>query len=121
MTPEKEPTLFEVIYVGAMSAGLAALFQAIRASREHMNDPFSLRRFLRGVLSACAVGMLAGWLLTGLRVGRMFAAAIIGMSGYVGGPLLDLLYTEVKETLQAAFDGLQKWLSEGRWGRHGGE
>ena len=37
------------------------------------------------------------------------------MCGYVGGPLLDIAYIEIKETIKAAFDGLQKWLLESRW------
>lgn len=64
------------------------------------------------------MGAMTAWGLDELGVSDQLSAMIIAMLGYVGGPLLDIMYIEVQETLQAAFDGLQKWLNEGKWDRH---
>ena len=37
------------------------------------------------------------------------------MCGYTGGRLLDIVETEIPETIQAGFDGLQTRLQEGKW------
>ena len=100
---------------GASGALLAAVFQAIRASREHAGETFNARRFAVGIASAGGVGAVTAWILRGFNVNHHLEAAVVSMMGYVGGPLLDMLYCEAQETIQAGFDGLQKWLSEGRW------
>lgn len=112
---EKEKTIYDIFITGIMGAGLAAAFQAIRASREHLGEPFNTKRFVAGLLSAGGVGAIVAWVLDSLDVDRQLSAVLIAMFGYVGGPLLDIAYVEIQETLKAGFDGLQKWLSEGRW------
>lgn len=113
--PDKEQSIVDIAAAGVSGAMLAAVFQAIRASREHAGETFNARRFAVGIASAGGVGAMAAWVLHGFSVNRYLEAAVISMMGYVGGPLLDMLYREAQETVQAGFDGLQKWLSEGRW------
>lgn len=98
---------------------LAMIFQGVRAGREHLGEPFDGWRFTVGLISAGALGAIVAWGLNELGVSRQLSAIIIAMCGYVGGPLLDIAYTEIQETVKAAFDGVQKWLSEGKWDRHG--
>ena len=97
---------------------LAMIFQGVRAGREHLGEPFDGWRFTVGLISAGAIGAIVAWGLNELGVSRQLSAIIIAMCGYVGGPLLDIAYTEIQETVKAAFDGVQKWLSEGKWDRH---
>ena len=113
--PDKEQSIVDIAAAGASGALLAAVFQAIRASREHAGETFNARRFAVGIASAGGVGAVTAWILRGFNVNPHLEAAVISMMGYVGGPLLDMLYREAQETVQAGFDGLQKWLSEGRW------
>lgn len=108
-------TLLDLVITGGLGAGLAALFQAIRAARKHGDEEFNVRRFLVGVLSAGGVGALVAWTLENFGVSRELSAVIIAMCGYTGGRLLDLVEAEIPETIQAAFDGLQKKLLEGKW------
>lgn len=108
-------TLLDLVITGGLGAGLAALFQAIRAARKHGDEEFNVRRFLVGVLSAGGVGALVAWTLENFGVSRELSAVIIAMCGYTGGRLLDLVEAEIPETIQAAFDGLQKRLQEGKW------
>ena len=110
-----EKTVIDLMVTGGTGAALAICFQIIRASREHMGEPFNARRFIVGLFSAGGVGALIAWTLDALNVNRELSAVIIAMGGYVGGPLLDICYQEIQETLQAAFDGVQKWLNEGKW------
>ena len=114
-TNDNGKPLMDILITGCVGALLAMSFQAIRISREHMGDPFSGKKFLAGLISAGGVGAMTAWALDAVNVGREVSAVIIAMSGYVGGPLLDICYREIQETLQAAFDGLQKWLNESRW------
>ena len=113
--PDKEQSIVDIAAAGASGALLAAVFQAIRASREHAGETFNAQRFAVGIVSAGGVGAVTAWILRGFNVNHHLEAAVISMRGYVGGPLLDMLYREAQETVQAGFDGLQKWLSEGRW------
>ena len=110
-------TLIDLAITGGLGAALAALFQAIRAMRKHRADDFDLRHFCAGLASAAAVGAIAAWTLDNFGVSRELSAVIIAMCGYTGGRLLDLIEAEIPETIQAAFDGLQKKLNEGRWKR----
>ena len=112
---EKEKTLIEIAITGMIGAGLAAAFQVIRALREHAGEHFNARRFFVGMAGAAGVGFITALFLDSVGVGRQMGGVLIAMCGYVGGPLLDLLMAEIPETIQAGFDGLQKWLLEGRW------
>lgn len=115
---QHERTLIDIAMTGGVGAMLAMIFQGVRASREHLGEPFDGWRFTVGLVSAGAIGAIVAWGLNELGVSRQLNAIIIAMCGYVGGPLLDIAYTEIQETVKAAFDGLQKWLSEGKWDRH---
>lgn len=115
---QHERTLIDIAMTGGVGAMLAMIFQGVRAGREHLGEPFDGWRFTVGLISAGALGAIVAWGLNELGVSRQLSAIIIAMCGYVGGPLLDIAYTEIQETVKAAFDGLQKWLSEGKWDRH---
>lgn len=108
-------TLFDLAITGGVGAALAALFQAVRAARKHGSDPFDLKRFVAGLASAAAVGAVVAWTLDALNVNKELSAVIIAMSGYTGGRILDIIESEIPETIQSAFDGLQKRLQEGKW------
>lgn len=112
---QHEKTIADLLITGSLGALLAMVFQVVRASREHLGEPFNVWRFWDGLISAGAIGTVVAWLLDDLGVSRQLSAVIISMCGYVGGPLLDIAYIEIKETIKAAFDGLQKWLLESRW------
>lgn len=115
---QHERTLIDIAMTGGVGAMLAMIFQGVRAGREHLGEPFDGWRFTVGLVSAGAIGAIVAWGLNELGVSHQLSAIIIAMCGYVGGPLLDIAYTEIQETVKAAFDGLQKWLSEGKWDRH---
>lgn len=108
-------TLLDLAITGGIGAVLAAVFQAVRAARKHGGEEFCLRRFVAGLTSAAAVGALAAWSLDALDINKELSAVIIAMCGYTGGRLLDIVETEIPETIQSAFDGLQKKLQEGKW------
>jgi len=108
-------TLFDLAITGGLGAALAAVFQAVRAVRKHKNDEFSIRRFVAGLASAAAVGAIVAWTLDAFDINKELSAVIIAMCGYTGGRLLDIVETEIPETIQAGFDGLQKRLQEGKW------
>lgn len=110
-------TFANIVVTGGFGAILAMAFQAIRISREHLGEPFNPRAFFVGLVSAGGIGAMTAWALESFHFGKEASAVIIAMSGYVGGPLLDICYKEIQETLQAAFDGLQKWLMESRWSK----
>lgn len=118
---QHEQTLIDIVMTGGVGAVLAMIFQSVRASREHLGEPFNGWRFCTGLISAGAIGAIVAWGLNELGVSRQLSAIIIAMCGYVGGPLLDIAYIEIQETIKAAFDGLQRWLEQGRWDRHGRE
>lgn len=111
----QEKTLVDLAITGGIGAVLAALFQAVRAARKHGDEAFNLRRFCVGLASAGAVGAIAAWTLDYFGIGGELSAVIVAMCGYTGGRLLDIVETEVPETIQAGFDGLQKKLQEGKW------
>ena len=115
---QHDRTLIDIAMTGGVGAMLAMIFQGVRAGREHLGEPFDGWRFTVGLISAGAIGAIVAWGLNELGVSRQLSAIIIAMCGYVGGPLLDIAYTEIQETVKAAFDGVQKWLSEGKWDRH---
>ena len=111
-------TLIDRAITGGIGAALAALFQAVRAARKHGGEEFCMRRFIAGLASAAAVGALMAWTLDYFGVGKELSAVIIAMSGYTGGRVLDIIETEIPETIQSAFDGLQQKLKEGKWPKH---
>lgn len=111
-------TLIDLVIIGLTGAVEAAAFQAVRALRKHSADEWSLPHFIAGLASAAAVGAIAAWSLDALGVDRELSAVIIAMCGYTGGRLLDLIEAEVPETLQAAFDGIQKKLQDGKWSKN---
>jgi small basic protein len=111
----QEKTLVDLAITGGIGAVLAALFQAVRAARKHGDEEFNLKRFVVGLASAGAVGTIVAWTLDYFGIGGELSAVIVAMCGYTGGRLLDIVETEVPETIQAGFDGLQKKLQEGKW------
>lgn len=108
-------TLLDLVVTGGIGAALAAIFQAVRAARKHGGEEFCLRRFVAGLASAAAVGAIVAWTLDAFNVNKELSAVIIAMCGYTGGRLLDIVESEIPETIQSAFDGLQKRLQEGKW------
>ena len=108
-------TLFDLAIIGLTGALEAAAFQAVRALRKHTADEWSLPRFIAGLASAAAVGAISAWTLDAFDINKELSAVIIAMCGYTGGRLLDIVETEIPETIQAGFDGLQKRLQEGKW------
>lgn len=116
MTGEnQEKTLIDIAITGGLGALIAVIFQAIRASREHISDTWDLKRFVIGLCSAGGVGAIVAWSLEYFGVGKELSAVIIAMCGYTGGRLLDIVEAEIPETVKAGFDGLQKRLTEGKW------
>lgn len=116
---ENERTFNELATIALRGATVAMAFQAIRASREHMHEPFNPRRFFSGLISAGGVGVLSAWILDGIHVSFHTAMIVTAISGYTGGVLLDIMSAEVPELIKAAFDGAQVWLLEGKWLRRG--
>lgn len=114
----QDKTLVDIAVTGGVGALVAIFFAAIRAARAHVDDSFNLKRFAVGLFSAGGVGALVAWGLDALNVERELSAIIIAMCGYCGGRLLDVVEAELPETIKAAFDGLQKRLSEGKWGKN---
>ena len=115
----QDKTLVDIAVTGGLGALVAVVFAASRAAREHADEQFNAMRFAVGLFSAGGVGALVAWGLDALNVSRELSAIIIAMCGYCGGRLLDIVEAELPETIKAAFDGLQKRLSEGRWGKDG--
>lgn len=115
MPGEDDKTLIDIAVTGGIGALVAVFFAAIRAARAHIDDTFNFKRFAVGLLSAGGVGAIVAWGLDALAVSRELSAIIIAMCGYCGGRLLDVVEAELPETIKAAFDGLQKKLSEGKW------
>ena len=113
-----DKTLLDLAVTGGIGALGAVFFAAIRAGRAHVDDTFNVKRFAVGLFSAGGVGALVAWGLDALSVSRELSTIIIAMCGYCGGRLLDVVEAELPETIRAAFDGLQKRLSEGRWGKN---
>ena len=114
MTEQGDKTLLDIAITGGMGALVAAIFAAIRVAKEHADDDFSVKRFAVGLFSAGGVGALVAWGLDYFNVGKELSAVIIAMSGYTGGRVLDVIEAELPETVKAAFDGIQKRLSEGK-------
>lgn len=114
MTEQGDKTLIDIAITGGMGALVAAIFAAIRAAKEHADDDFSVKRFAVGLFSAGGVGALVAWGLDYFSVGKELSAVIIAMCGYTGGRVLDVIDAELPETVKAAFDGIQKRLSEGK-------
>lgn len=114
MGENQEKSLLDLLLIGGLGAVIAALFQAVRAMRHHV-DEWNWPRFIVGLSSAALVGAITAWVLDALSVPREWMAVAIASTGYVGGRLLDILESELPETVQAAFDGLQKRLQDGKW------
>ena len=112
-----DKTLVDIAITGGMGALVAAIFAAIRAAKDHVDDSFSLKRFAVGLFSAGGVGALVAWALDYFGVGKELSAVVIAMCGYTGGRLLDLVEAEIPETISAFFDGIQTRLREGKWKR----
>ena len=112
-----EKSLFELLMIGGVGAVLAVLSQAVRATRKHYEEEWNWPRFIVGIAGAALVGAITAWTLDALHVPREWIAVGIAGSGYAGGRLLDILESEVVETVQAGFNGLQKRLEEGKWHR----
>lgn len=113
----QDKTLIDIAVTGGIGALVAIFFAAIKAARTHVDDSFNLKRFAVGLFSAGGVGAIVAWGLDACEVSRELSAIIIAMCGYCGGRLLDVVEAELPETIRAAFDGLQKRLSEGKWNK----
>ena len=117
MPGEDDKTLLDIAITGGIGALVAVFFAAIRAARANVDERISGKRFLVGLVSAGGVGAVVAWGLDAVGVGRELSAVIIAMCGYTGGRLLDVVEAELPETIKAAFDAIQKKISEGRWGK----
>ena len=112
----QDKTLIDIAVTGGLGALIAVFFAAIRAARAHVTEEgHNLKRFAVGLFSAGGVGAIVAWGLDALEVSRELSAVIIAMCGYCGGRLLDVVEAELPETIRAAFDALQKKITEGKW------
>ena len=63
---QHEKTIADLLITGSLGALLAMVFQVVRASREHLGEPFNVWRFWAGLISAGAIGTVVAWLLDDL-------------------------------------------------------
>lgn len=114
----QDKTVCDIVLTGGVGASLAVLFQTVRIARRSPDgNPLSWRQVFVELFGAGAVGALVAWGLDSVGLGRELSAVIIAMSGYVGGPLLDIAYTELQELIHAGFGGAKKWLAEAKWSK----
>ena len=111
----QDKTLIDIAVTGGLGALVAVFFTAIREARAHLDEGFNLKRFAVGLASAGGVGAIVAWGLDALEVSRELSAVIIAMCGYCGGRLLDVVEAELPETIRAAFDAIQKKITDGKW------
>lgn len=112
----QDKTVCDIVLTGSVGACLAVIFQTVRIARRTPDGkPLSWRQVGVELFGAGAVGAVVAWGLDSIGFGREVSAVIIAMSGYVGGPLLDIAYTELQEIIKAGFSGAKKWLSEAKW------
>lgn len=111
----QDKTLLDLAVTGGIGALVAVFFAAIHAARVHVNETFNFKRFVVGLFSAGGVGAIVAWGLDALEVSRELSAVIIAMCGYCGGRLLDVVEAELPETIKAAFDAIQKKITDGKW------
>lgn len=108
---ENQKTLTDFLVVGGAYISLAMVAHIVRVSREHMGERFEWGKFCVGMMSAALVGALTGWTLEALGIKNVeMKAAIVSCTGYVGGPLLDLLYAETLKTVKALISKMGKSL-----------
>lgn len=117
---QREKELYDLMITGGWGAVIAMIFQAAGIFRGKDNH-FSWTSCIVSLVNAGCVGALTAWIVGEFGVPYRLRAVIIAICGRVGAPLLDIVYVEVQETVKAAFDGVQKWLEEGRWDKHGRE
>lgn len=117
---QREKELYDLMITGGWGAVIAMIFQAAGIFRGKDNH-FSWTSCIVSLVNAGCVGALTAWIVNEFCVPYRLRAVIIAICGRVGAPLLDIIYVEVQETVKAAFDGLQHWLEEGRWDKHGRE
>lgn len=111
MNGRDEEKIINLLFTGFIGASIAVLFQFMRLARS--DNQKGIRYHIVGLCSAGAVGALSAWVLRALHVGYELSAVIIALCGYTCAQLLDIIETEVPETLKAAFDGLQRRLDRG--------
>lgn len=116
---QHEKELYDLLVTGGWGAVLAIIFQA--AGLSYRKEKFNWASCVVSLVNAGCVGALTAWMTEEFSVPYRLRAVIIAICGRVGAPLLDIIYVEVQETVKAAFDGLQHWLEEGRWDKHGRE
>lgn len=115
----QDKTLLDLAVTGGIGALVAVFFAAIRAARAHIDEAFNFKRFAVGLFSAGGVGAIVAWSLDALEMSRELSAVIIAMCGYCGGRLLDVVEAELPETIKAAFDAIQKKITDGKWLNNG--
>ena len=114
---QRSREFYDLLVTGGLGAIIAMIFQAAGLFRNKDKKMRWVDVFVSLINAGC-VGALAAWLAEEFSVPFRLRAALIAICGRVGAPLLDILYVEVQETVKAAFDGMQKWLSEGKWDKH---
>lgn len=121
MNGRDEEKIINLLFTGFIGASIAVLFQFMRLARS--DNQKGIRYHIVGLCSAGAVGALSAWVLRALNISYELSAVIIALCGYTCAQLLDIIETEVPETLKAAFDGVQKKLNHGHTGNpmDGGE
>lgn len=119
MTAEEQgKDVFYVLYTGVMGALLSAMFKGVHLARRDKNgNPLSRGKIIVELSSAGAVGAVTAWVIDGIGLPRNITAAIIAMSGYVGGPLLDVACSHFQELMESGFKGLKTWLEEHGWSK----
>lgn len=99
-----------------VAIGMTASF--VRLSR---SGPRSWRRFLSSVSTSCFVGILVHWGLDYAAFPPTVDAAVIGISSYMGGSLLDAVHDRVISEVRHAGDLERRGGRGGFDGSHGGE
>lgn len=113
---EQSKDFIDLVSSGVFGASLAVLFKCICIVRRQPDGrPITWQQALVELSGAGAVGAVTSWCLESFRVNSQMSAVIIAMSGYVGGPLLDICYKEIQQLFQAVFDGVEKWIEDGKW------
>jgi fluoride ion exporter CrcB/FEX len=80
----------EVIIFVLPPALIGMFGSLVRYLRKHRHEPFSWGAFLTGMITAGFIGVLMSCLGTGIGLPPLVVSAMVGMSGYCGGQVLDL-------------------------------
>lgn len=106
--PNKEKTTMDIVFLVFSLGVVGFISRAIRYARDYGSErPFNWGRFVICTISASFVSVLIGLLLDGMHIDHELILAVAGATGYVGGPLLDMAYDEILETIKILFDSFQ--------------